>query len=119
MKRETDIEAVRNTMRLLLDLDLAETDMSPMVMQHPFTNSAFVAIAGSDGKQEMINLLDDGNMQRWRKYMEKQLERLDVRQIFYMALNKPYYLTALKLVKDDLSVEDFSALLAHCWISGA
>lgn len=91
--------------------------MSPIVMQHPFTNSAFAVVKGNDGKPEMINLLDPDNMRRWRLSVEKQIDKMDVRRMFYALLNKPYYLTALKLIQDDLSAEDFSAILAYCWIS--
>ena len=38
MKRETDMEQVRLTAKMLLMTDVHETEYSPMIVQHPFTS---------------------------------------------------------------------------------
>ena len=42
MRRETDLAAVKSLARALLMLEPEETEFSPMVVKHPFTDSGIV-----------------------------------------------------------------------------
>ena len=44
MRYKTDLEAVQSVAKSLLYTAVHETEFSPMVVHHPFTSSAFVAI---------------------------------------------------------------------------
>ena len=64
MRKETDLRQVKATARALLMLDIGETDFSPMIVKHPFTDSGITAIPKPDGRIQMLNLMDDPTDQK-------------------------------------------------------
>ena len=55
MKPTTDIEQVKSVARALLMTEVYKTPYSPMVVQHPFTSSGFVATT-KDGVMQLIDI---------------------------------------------------------------
>ena len=116
MRYKTDLKAVQSVAKSLLYTTVHETDFSPMVVQHPFTSSAFVAIK-RNGEMDMFSILENKeNLHKWQDFMSKQISNTEnVYQIFMM-VNKPYALTFLKFAADNLSFEDFSKILNDAWV---
>lgn len=116
MRYKTDLDAVKHVAVSLLCTQINETKFSPMVVQHPFTSSAFVAIK-SKGEMEMLNILDNAeNRNKWQEFMKNQITNAeDVYRIFMM-VNKPYALTFLKFASKHLSFDDFSKILGDAWV---
>ena len=70
MRNETDLRQVKATARALLMLDIGETDFSPMIVKHPFTNSGITAIPKPDGGIQMLNIsVDLSNLKLWRNFV--------------------------------------------------
>ena len=44
MKEKTDLDSIRATALALLMTDYHTTEMSPLIIQHPFTNTGFVQV---------------------------------------------------------------------------
>jgi hypothetical protein len=116
MKPTTDIEQVKSVARALLMTEVYKTPYSPMVVQHPFTSSGFVATT-KDGVMQLIDITESvENLQAWQNYMKKQINSTDNAYEIYMMTNKPYSLTFLKYASPYLSKADFSKILADAWI---
>ncbi len=56
MRKETDLEGVKSTARMLLMTEVHKTPYSPVVVQHPFTSTGVVALP-TEGTEPM-ELLD-------------------------------------------------------------
>ena len=77
MRKETDLRQVKATARALLMLDLGETDFSPMIVKHPFTDSGITVIPKPDGGIQMLNLMDDpSDLKRWRDFVSQTIEKV-------------------------------------------
>ncbi len=69
MRYKTDLEAVQSVAKSLLYTAVHETEFSPMVVHHPFTSSAFVAIK-RNGEMEMFSILENKeNLHKWQVFM--------------------------------------------------
>ena len=58
MKRRTDLEQVKAVAITLLLTDVAKTEFSPMVVQHPFTSSGLVPLR-KDGQMQIADITQD------------------------------------------------------------
>ena len=114
MRETTDIQSVKTVARWLLWTDVHKTPYSPIIVQHPFTSSGLTVIGGAT---EIINITESTqNLQRWREYISKKIDRADDVIAVYIMLNKTYGLTFLKYAKQYLSAKDLSEILADAWI---
>jgi hypothetical protein len=109
MTKETDIKAVRDTSKSLLYAVHIKPDPYGFV-SHPYTNHVYVGC--SDGG--FIDLRQEDARKQWLGEMKNILNNADLDHIFLM-LNKAYYLTWLKFVKQHLSKNDFAKLLVKAY----
>ena len=116
MRKQTDLAKVKQTARSLLFTDIHETEFSPVIVSHPFTDSGFVASPNADGEIGLLNITEsDADQRRWREYMGKLIDGAKSAYEIYMMITKPYGLTFLKYTAQDLSQEDLSNILASAW----
>lgn len=109
----TDIQSVKAVAKWLLWTDVHKTPYSPIIVQHPFTSSGLTVIGGAS---EIIDITQSKqNLQRWREFMGKKIDRADGLMAVYIMLNKTYVLTFLKFAKQYLSKKDLSEILADAW----
>ena len=113
---QTDMFRVRDLAKSLLYVDIHETKLSPMVVQHPFTSSGIIGIPTKDGV-DLVNICESKEqLEQWREFTAKQIEECDSPLKVYMLINKPYALTFLSLASPCLSQEDYSGILADAWM---
>lgn len=113
MRETTDIQSVKTVARWLLRTDVHKTPYSPIIVQHPFTSSGLTVIGGAT---EIIDITESKqNLQRWREFIGKKIDRADDVIAVYIMLNKTYGLTFLKYAKQYLSTKDLSEILADAW----
>ena len=116
MQNKTDLEQVRGVAKVLLMTEIHKTPYAPMIVQHPFTSSGYVATP-KDGVMQIVNITDsEDNFQAWQDFMMKQFDNAKSTYEIYMMTNKPYGLTFLKYASPHLSQEDFSKILGDAWI---
>ena len=85
MKATTDIEQVKSVARALLMTEVYKTPYSPMVVQHPFTSSGFVATT-KDGVMQLIDITEsEENLQAWQSFILDEYAR----EYAYVILGKP------------------------------
>ena len=116
MPRETDLLRVKLVAHTLLDVQIQETALSPVIVSHPFTNSGISAFRNEDGSLSMVDLINNSDdCTRWRKMVGEQIDSAkNVHQIFVL-FNPPYYLTFIKFAASALSEKDLGQLLSTAW----
>lgn len=115
--KPTDMSGVKSVAQMLLAQDITETKFSPMVVQHPFTNSGISGIP-ADGRIQLLNLCESQeDLSRWRDTLSATIDKAEKPMDIYMMLNTPYALTFLKYAEPYMSRKDFSELLGTAWIS--
>ena len=73
MRKQTDLAKVKQTARSLLFTDIHETEFSPVIVSHPFTDSGFGASPNADGEIGLLNITEsDADQRRWREYTEEE-----------------------------------------------
>ena len=111
MKKHTDLDGVKQVASALLFTDIEKTKYSPMVVQHPFTNTGVTAIS-VEGSFQFLNLLENPkDLDMWRQSMRQQIHNAETPYQIYSLINSPYALTFLRFSQPYLSKEDFSSIL--------
>ena len=116
MPAKTDLNAIKQIAKTLVYLDFKLTKFSPIVVQHPFTDTGITATKQGSSFR-MINLLEDQKgLTEWRKDRIRFITEADDVYSIYMQVTKPYALSFLKEIEDYISKEDLSALLRSIWM---
>ena len=115
-RKETNLDGVKAMARTLLYTDINKTAYSPMIVQHPFTNTGFTMVM-RNGTPQCIDITADNNaLHEWRQMVCEQIDSAKSAFEIYMMTNKPYGMTFLKYSAHHLSKKDFSQILADAWI---
>lgn len=113
-RKETDLRKVRSIAIGFLGVDIAETKIS-FIANHPFTNTWQVCLPKEGVRGgEMVDLHDEENVERWRNFLQEQIENANLVEVFMM-LNRPYILNFLKFVESYLTDEDLGVVLGSFW----
>ncbi len=118
MRNKSDLARVKSVARMLLMTKVAKTDFSPMVVQHPFTNTGIVGIPSRSGEPlEIVDITaEQKNLSRWRAIIEKQIDNASDPFQIYMMVDPPYGLSFLKYAEPYLSQEDYTHILGSAWV---
>ena len=104
MRKITDLRGIKDTAKVFLHMNIEKTKFSPLVIKHPFTDSAMVCLSQTDGEIAFANIMEDTKaFTLWKE----QVDHL---------MTKSYLLAFLKYTESYLSREDFSKMLADIWI---
>lgn len=57
--KETDLDNVKAMAKIFLEIEIGETEMSPAIVQHPFTNSGFYPCRSDDGNLRVIDITSE------------------------------------------------------------
>ena len=112
MLKTTDLDGVKDTAISFLNIDIKETPISPIVVDHPIFESGIIAL-----KSEAINILTPDGSKKVKDSYTKKIKNSNDLVSVYMIIRKAYRLTFLKYIKPYLSIEDFSELLADAQVS--
>ena len=117
--RKTDFEKVKMIAKVMVYLPIEETELSPAVVKHPYTDSGITMIETTGpGPSRIINLLEDQEGQeRWMKALEAEIDSMTDPITILGRITKSYHGAFLETVREDLSVEDLSKALRMVWIS--
>ena len=115
---ESNLAALKSLAHTLLWFDIQPTKMSPLVVKHPFTDSALVGIRSEDGSLSAGNLLDDpGALHSWREHIRQQINAAETAMGLVLLVTKPYRFGYLKLAAPYLCEQDAARFLSYAWIS--
>ena len=110
MRKETDLDAVKEVLKAFLYMPVEETEYSPIVVQHPIFESGFSSVGG-----KIVDITTPDGLKEAVIQMEKRIDAVDRPIECMYVVRKSYYLTFLKFAKESLSLSDFSMLLGRCW----
>lgn len=114
--KETDLSRLKSLAHSLLMLDIQPTKMSPIVVKHPFTDSALVGLRNNQGDVKIVNLLEDPKaLHRWRESYAQQIDETDTAFGLFLMITNPYKLAFLKYAAPDLSKQNLALFLSHAW----
>ena len=117
MQKITDLRGIKDTAKIFLHMNIEETKFSPLVIKHPFTDSAMVCLSQADGEIAFANIMEDTKaFTLWKEQVEKQIDTAEDVFGIYHLMTKSYLLAFLKYTEPYLSREDFSKMLADIWI---
>lgn len=112
MKKETDINKVKEQSKLLLYAVSIEPDHYGIV-RHPYIQSTHAYIK----EKGLIDITIEENYNLWIKTMVDAIDTHSIQQIFDIMITTPWKLTWLKFAKPYLSKKDFSNLLGIGWVT--
>lgn len=121
--KKTDLAAVKQKAKTFLYLSVEETEFSPVVVQHPIFESGYFAIPTKEKTSEGIipGILDivhsPDDLAKARAFVKDKIESAETIMQVYLIIRAPYHLVFLKYIKDYITREDFSELLADAWTS--
>lgn len=117
MKKETDLAELKSVAKTLLMTEVHKTKLSPMIVQHPFTSSGFVAVPANGNEHTMLDITENkDNLRKWQTGMKQLIDKAENPFQIYLMINPPYGLTFLKFASPYLSKKDFSEILSNAWI---
>ena len=94
-RKETNLNGVKAMARTLLYTDINQTAYSPMIVQHPFTNTGFTMVM-RNGEPQCIDITADSNaLHEWRKMVCQQIDSAKSAFEIYMMTNN--YNTNVKI----------------------
>ena len=114
-RKETNLDAVKQMASTFIYADFdVSNPLAPAIVQHPFTNSAFVSIPGY--KDNIVNILDDEDgLAMWQEFIKKRIRQAGSAESIMTLVSKNYRICLFDYILPYLSVEDMSYLLASIW----
>lgn len=117
MDKITQIEKIKERAKGLLDVNIIETDLSPMIVSHPFTKYGILLIPDK-GEMSELNIVENKTaFVKWKELMAEQIDNAENVYHIYYLLNDSYALYFFDYISDLLSSQDYSLLLASSWIN--
>lgn len=117
MRGEANLTAVKALAKKYLYLPITPTAYAPIVVDHPFTNSAFTVIGGAN-EHKTINLLEDADgLAAWRSIVAEQIDACDSVMGLLFFMDKRYRLDFVYRARRYLSPQDLGAALMEAWVT--
>lgn len=110
MKKETDLTEIKNILKDFLHMPVEETELSPIVVQHPIFETGFSSVNG-----KIVDIMTPDGLEEVVSKMEEKINSIDKLIKCAYVVRNSYYLTFLKFAKESLSLPDFSMLLGKFW----
>lgn len=116
MQEQTNMEKVKDIAKMFLYMDVGKTKHSPIVIKHPFADSGITMVRKETGDFEMVNLMKEEDLDKWRSYVEKNIMEVGTAFHLYMMITKPYALVFLDHISEYLSDNDYASILSSAWL---
>ena len=93
----TDLQKLKTLAHCLLQIKPEETDYSPMIIRHPFTDSGIVPLRNEDGSLRIGNIMEgEDDLRKWRNIVGEIINKADSPFSIYIHITKPYALAFVK-----------------------
>lgn len=111
---KTNLEAIKKFAITFLHIEPEPVgDFGILFITHPFTNTSTLFLPET---KELFDLFEDSEkFVKWKKFMEKVINKCENAFAVFMLINTPYKLTFFKHVRRFLSKEDYGQLLIYCY----
>lgn len=113
MKKKSDINAIKSVAKSFVYIEVTETSLYPMFVMHPIFETGIQAIK-VNGEMKMVDIVaNEDNLKQVQKQVCETIDAAVTVYDVYLVIRKSYRLTFIKYIKEYLSVNDMSELLAH------
>lgn len=117
MRKKSNIDAVKSVAKSFVYIEVTETALYPMFVMHPIFETGIQAIK-VDGEMKMVDITaNENNLKQVQKQVCETIDAAATVYDVYLVIRKSYRLTFIKHIKEYLSVNDMSELLAHAWVT--
>ncbi len=116
MQKQTDMEQIKDVAKMFLHMGVGKTKFSPIVVKHPFADSGITMVRTETGDYEMVNLLKEEDLVKWRRYVEQSIMKADTAFEMHMMITKPYAIVFLYHISEYLSDKDYADILSSSWL---
>ena len=114
---KTNLPELKLLAKSLLYMEPEQTELSPLIVHHPFATSGIVGLRDGEGNLRIGNIVENPeDRTEWQKQMEKIIDGSKNALSIYHLIEKPYVLGFLKYAGPSLSKTDYSSILADAWI---
>lgn len=114
LNKKTNLEAVKNTARAFLYLDIKVEEKYGLFVQHPYFGMVADAVQ-VDGKLEMIDLREPEGLKKARERVLKTIDAVEKYAQFFVFVRAPFLPAFFKFTHQYLSLRDYSEALADVW----
>lgn len=117
MNSSTNLGEIKKLARMFVYLDIQDTEYSPLIVKHPFTDSGVVAYRTDDGGIAQADITaDTAALKLWQEEKIRQINEAPTPHEISFMVTKSYSLAFLKYAVPHLSRKDLSKMLADVWV---
>ena len=116
MQKQTNMEQVKDVAKMFLRMGVGKTKFSPIVVKHPFADSGITMVKTETGAYEMVNLLKEDDLDKWRRYVEQSIMKAGSAFALHMMITKPYAMVFLYHISEYLTDKDYADILSSSWV---
>ena len=117
MTTHTNLTEIKNLAKILLSFDINSTELAPLIVKHPFTDSGMVAYRTEDGGIAQADITSDyAALAQWRKEKIRQINEARTPHEISFMITKSYSLAFLKYAAPHLSNQELSEMLSNVWV---
>lgn len=113
---KTNLNEVKEIAKNLLMMNIMETEFSPMIVSHPFTNCGIVFCQEGEDFAQFDITKNRKNLIKWQKQVKKQIDESHSVYDIYFMINPSYKMLYFSCIAQHLSSEDFASLLGSVWV---
>ena len=115
MRKITDLEKIKRIALGFLFLEIGQTEFSPLIVTHPFTNVGVTWVKTNHEYRE-LNLLENGDeLALWRDLLSERIEEAASVDEIICFMNKAYYCAFIKYIEPFLNRKDLSRIWGKVW----
>ena len=117
MNSSTNLGEIKKLARMFVYFDIQDTEYSPLIVKHPFTDSGVVAYRIDDGGIAQADITSDLEaLKLWQEEKLRQIKEARTPHEISFMVTKSYSLAFLKYAAPHLSIQDLSEMLADVWV---
>lgn len=117
MRKKSDINAIKSVAKSFVYIEVTKTSLYPMFVMHPIFETGIQAIK-VNGEMKMVDIIaNEDNLKQVQNQVCETIDSAATVYDVYLVIRKSYRLTFIKYIKEYLSVNDMSELLAHAWVT--
>lgn len=117
MNSSTNLGEIKKLARMFVYFDIHDTEYSPLIVKHPFTDSGVVAYRTDDGGIAQADITaDPAALKLWQEEKLRQIKEARTPHEISFMVTKSYSLAFLKYAAPHLSNQDLSEMIADVWV---
>ena len=120
MIAKTNLEKVKKTAYLFLEMPIKVDSKFEFINHHPFIQETYYPVPCEKTEEnpvglEILDVRDENNLIRVKEYFRKAIDKCRKAMDLFIIINKPYSGIFFKYIKDFLDIDDYTNMLEALW----